>query len=181
MVWQWLLRCSMGKWRRVNKRNLTGHHYQQYADDLKFQPLITWSRITTGTPAFRYKPFGYLSDMAGFCLYSKGSDLEIVLAFCNSVVANHYLKVLSPTLNIMTGQVLALPYNCNLANQKNNCFSSKFLYWCCKVWLGLLRDLLGLHSPPAGAECIHSSGSVWGVGNRVQWPLPAAQGQRGRA
>ena len=97
---------------------LTGHHYQQYADDLKFQPLITWSRITTGTPAFRYKPFGYLSDMAGFCLYSKGSDLEIVLAFCNSVVANHYLKVLSPTLNIMTGQVLALPYNCNLANQK---------------------------------------------------------------
>lgn len=34
----------------------------------KFKLLITWSRITTGTPAFRLKPSGYLSDMAGFSL-----------------------------------------------------------------------------------------------------------------
>lgn len=87
----------------------TGHHYQQYADDLKFKPLVTWSRITTGCPAFRYKDFGYLSDMAGFCLYSNSIDLRCVAAFCNSVVAAYYLQILAPTLNIMTGQVLALP------------------------------------------------------------------------
>lgn len=89
---------------------LTGHHYQQYADEIKFKPLITWSRITTGTPAFRYKSYGYLSDMAGFCLYSRGKSIIPILAFCNSVVAEYFLSALAPTLNIMTGQVLALPY-----------------------------------------------------------------------
>src|SRR5690606_37964346 len=46
------------------KRNsaVTGHHYQQYADALKFQPMVTWSRISTGSPAFRMKGAGYLSD-----------------------------------------------------------------------------------------------------------------------
>ena len=88
----------------------TGHHYQQYADELKFKPLITWSRITTGLPAFRFKKYGYLSDMAGFCLYSNFIDLRYVVAFCNSIVATYYLKILAPTLNIMTGQVLALPF-----------------------------------------------------------------------
>jgi hypothetical protein len=88
----------------------TGHHYQQYGDALKFQPFITWSRVTTGKPAFRYKTNGFLSDMAGFCLYSKQADLLNVIGFCNSVVADYYLDFLAPTLNIMTGPVLSLPY-----------------------------------------------------------------------
>ena len=96
----------------------TGHHYQQYSDDLKFKPLVTWSRITTGLPAFRYKNSGYLSDMAGFCLYSTNTDLRYVAAFCNSSVAAYYLQILAPTLNIMTGQVLALPV-CASADNDN--------------------------------------------------------------
>ncbi len=96
---------------------LFGRHYQQYSDELKFRPLITWSRITSGTPAFRYKPSGYLSDMAGFCLYTKGTDLKFVIALCNSAVADYYLAVLAPTLNIMTGQVLALPFNPEIINK----------------------------------------------------------------
>ena len=98
---------------------ITGHHYQQYSDELKFCSLITWSRITTGIPAFRYKPVGYLSDMAGFCLYSKGIDLRYIIALCNSKVGNYYLSVLAPTLNIMTGQVLSLPFNPEIEGQKN--------------------------------------------------------------
>ncbi len=96
---------------------LTGHHYQQYSDEMKFKPLITWSRITTGTPAFRFKPSGYLSDMAGFCIYTKGTNLKSVIALCNSAVANYYLSVLAPTLNIMTGQVLALPFSSEIVNR----------------------------------------------------------------
>ena len=90
---------------------VTGHHYQQYSDALKFQPLITWSRITTGVPAFRLKKAGYLSDMAGFCIYPQEKDIEIVGGFCNSVVARHYLSFLAPTLNIMIGSVLSMPFN----------------------------------------------------------------------
>ena len=100
----------------------TGHHYQQYSDDLKFKPLVTWSRITTGLPAFRYKNSGYLSDMAGFCLYSTNTDLRYVAAFCNSSVAAYYLQILAPTLNIMTGQVLALPV-CASADNDNRILS----------------------------------------------------------
>ena len=89
----------------------TGHHYQQYADSLKFQPLVTWSRITTSVPAFRYRDYGSLSDMAGFSLYANKQDLLKIVAFCNSKVASYYLSFLAPTLNVMVGQVLNLPYH----------------------------------------------------------------------
>ncbi len=105
---------------------LTGHHYQQYSDKLKFCPHITWSRISTRTPAFRYKTFGYLSDMASFSLYSKKIDLKLIIAFCNSNVTSHYMPVLSPTHNIMTGQVLALPFDCKIINQTGIAFKVDF-------------------------------------------------------
>lgn len=94
------------------KRNseTTGHHYQQYADELKFRPLVTWSRISTGTPAFRFKNYGYLSDMAGFSLFSTEQRLKYVLGYCNSVVARYYLDFLAPTLNIMVGSIMSMPY-----------------------------------------------------------------------
>lgn len=89
---------------------ITGRHYQQYADELKFRPMVTWSRISTGSPAFRIKEAGYLSDMAGFSLYSNRTRLETILAFCNSTVAKHYLSFLAPTLNFMVGPVISMPF-----------------------------------------------------------------------
>ena len=93
------------------KRNSekTGCHYQQYKDILKFKPLVTWSRISSGKPSFRYKKSGYLSDMAGFSMYTSEDKLKIILAFCNSKVAEYYLTFLSPTINFMIGQVTSLP------------------------------------------------------------------------
>lgn len=87
----------------------TGHHYQQYADELKFKPLITWSRISTGDPAFRIKENGYLSDMAGFSMYSERVNLVDLIAFCNSSVAKAFLNFLAPTLNFMIGPVTSIP------------------------------------------------------------------------
>ena len=87
----------------------TGHHYQQYKDELKFRPLVTWSRISSGSPAFRYKDSGFLSDMAGFSIYTDSVMLKKIIAFCNSHVAKYYLAFLSPTINFMIGQVTSLP------------------------------------------------------------------------
>lgn len=87
----------------------TGHHYQQYANELKFKPLITWSRVSTGDPAFRYKKYGYLSDMAGFSMYSGNTNLLVITAFCNSIVARSFLEFLAPTLNFMIGPVTSMP------------------------------------------------------------------------
>ncbi len=93
------------------KRNseISGHHYQQYADELKFQELVTWSRISSGDPAFRYKSKGFLSDMAGFSIFAETNTLKELVAFCNSCVAKYYLTFLAPTLNFMIGPVTAMP------------------------------------------------------------------------
>jgi hypothetical protein len=88
----------------------TGHHYQQYSDTLKFQPMITWSRISSIAPAFRYKGHGYLSDMSGFSLYPNRSiDFNYLLAICNSKVGKAFLDLLSPTINYMIGPVTSIP------------------------------------------------------------------------
>ena len=87
----------------------SGHHYQQYADELKFKPLITWSRIATDKTSFRIKQ-NCLSDMSGFCLYPyETSDLYPLTGFLNSIVAREYLRLFSPTMNFMVGPVISLP------------------------------------------------------------------------
>lgn len=93
----------------IRNSQITGHHYQQYAEELKFKPLVTWSRISTGAPAFRIKKYGYLSDMAGFSMFSSIIDLKFIVAFCNSVVAKKFLEFLAPTLNYMIGPVTSMP------------------------------------------------------------------------
>lgn len=94
----------------IKNAEKTGHHYQQYQDIYKFKPLITWSRITSGSPSFRYKSYGYLSDMAGFSLFGNEKELLEILAFTNSNVGKYYLSFLAPTLNIMIGSVLSMPF-----------------------------------------------------------------------
>lgn len=96
----------------------TGHHYQQYADEYKFKPLITWSRISTGTPAFRYREKGSLSDMAGFSMYATDEMLRLILGYCNSSVAKHFLSFLAPTLNFMVGPVTSMPFAISEVNRE---------------------------------------------------------------
>lgn len=108
---------------------ITGHHYQEYKNDLKFSPCITWSRITSGNPSFRIKRYGFLNDMAGFSVFSNSLDLNMLLGFCNSIVSKYYLSFLAPTINIMIGNVLSLPYDrlirndCDAEPQVKKCIS----------------------------------------------------------
>lgn len=90
----------------------TGHHWQQYSDALKFRPMVTWSRISSGSAAFRYKPAGFMSDMAGFSIYPHViEDIFAMLGFANSKASGEFLSFLSPTVNFMLGQILTLPYD----------------------------------------------------------------------
>lgn len=108
---------------------ITGHHYQEYKNYLKFSPCITWSRITSGNPSFRIKRYGFLNDMAGFSVFSNSLDLNMLLGFCNSIVSKYYLSFLAPTINIMIGNVLSLPYDrliqndCDAEPQVKKCIS----------------------------------------------------------
>jgi len=77
--------------------------------DYYFRECITWSKISSGALAMRYRPPGSIFDVAGACIFSEAKNLQLLLAFCNSSVAMRCLEALSPTLNFEGGNVASLP------------------------------------------------------------------------
>ena len=121
--------------KRIKENSLKeGCHYQQYSDGLKFREMITWSRITSSEQSFRYKKSGFLSDMAGFSIYPKEKEkLYEIISLCNSKVVDTFLKFLSPTMNIMIGQICSLPIvsneDENIIKLGNNCMDNSKDDW----------------------------------------------------
>jgi hypothetical protein len=75
-----------------------------------FRPMVSWGKVSSGAPSFRYYPEGFLFDVAGTAMFGDSEDLLLeVLSFCNSAVAQEYLSALSPTLNYESGQISSLP------------------------------------------------------------------------
>jgi len=74
-----------------------------------FQPSITWTLISSSATAFRYKPQGFLFDVAGMSMFPPNSIMKKVLAFCNTCIAYQMLIVLAPTLNYQVGDIARLP------------------------------------------------------------------------
>lgn len=77
--------------------------------DTYFRESITWSKISSGTIAFRYKPFGHIYDVAGTSIFAEHNKLLYLLAFCNSKVAMEITKILSPTVNYEVGHIASFP------------------------------------------------------------------------
>lgn len=88
---------------KTDKRNV-----QDYPLELKFKPSVSWSLVTSGQPAFRYKE-NNLSDIAGMSFYTQKEDLIILLGFCNSKITLEILKLLAPTINFQAGDIGRLP------------------------------------------------------------------------
>ena len=75
-----------------------------------FQECFSWSLITSGTTAFRYKPNGFIFDVAGMSCFSKlHVQLMYLLALCNTKVIYSMLKIIAPTINCQCGDVARLP------------------------------------------------------------------------
>jgi hypothetical protein len=75
-----------------------------------FQEGFVWTRVTSADPSFRFWPSQYLVSDAGPILFCTEPDK---LALLNSKLVKHLLRALSPTLNVQTGDISALP---NLAS-----------------------------------------------------------------
>ncbi len=73
-----------------------------------FKECATWSKVSSGSIAFRYRPVGSIFDVAGACLFSD-RELLPLLAFCNSKVVVYILSVLSPTMNFEGSHISSLP------------------------------------------------------------------------
>ena len=73
-----------------------------------FKECISWSLISSGTIAFRYKPFGHIFDIAGMSCFSN-DKLLYLLALANSPVSLKALSVLAPTINFQAGDIANIP------------------------------------------------------------------------
>ncbi len=78
--------------------------------DYYFKECITWSKISSGKIALRYREPGSIFDVAGACIYSDNHNVLLALmSFMNSNTAMYLLSVLSPTINFEGGQIASLP------------------------------------------------------------------------
>ena len=77
--------------------------------DYYFKECFTWSKISTDTLAFRYKPFGHVFDVAGTSVFVDKDKVFYLLGLCNSSAAMKILKTLSPTVNFEVGHIASLP------------------------------------------------------------------------
>ena len=75
-----------------------------------FKPCLSWSKVTSGSIAFRYYPEGFVFDVAGCCIFYKDrSTMLYDFGFVNSIIAKNILAVISPTLNYEAGHIASLP------------------------------------------------------------------------
>lgn len=73
-----------------------------------FQPSGSWSDITSGSNAFRYKPAGHIFDITGMSFFSS-KDLFYLIALCNAKIGSEVLKVVAPTIHCQCGDVANMP------------------------------------------------------------------------
>lgn len=75
-----------------------------------FKPSISWSKISSGVPAFRFFPDGYIFSSVTNAFFPKSaSEAKWILSLCNSTYCKTILSALSPTLSINIGEVGSIP------------------------------------------------------------------------
>ena len=75
-----------------------------------FHSSLSWSKVSTGTVAFRFFPSGFIYDVAGTSIFFDSPERQLYFAgLLNSKVINELLRVISPTINFEVGQIATLP------------------------------------------------------------------------
>ena len=87
--------------------------------DTYFRESITWSKISSGVMAFRYKPYGHIYDVAGTSIFAEHDTLLYLFGFCNSCIAMTVAKILSPTINYEVGHIANFPVKLDESRAKD--------------------------------------------------------------
>ncbi|BDU00127.1 BREX-1 system adenine-specific DNA-methyltransferase PglX [Nocardia sputorum] len=75
-----------------------------------FQPSVSWSRISSGDPAFRVYPHGFIyNDVGPSLFFDDASTRYSFVSLANSSVAHAILQAVAPTLHFDGGQIAQLP------------------------------------------------------------------------
>ena len=105
----------------VNWQN-DGYEIRHFADDkgkirsvirnpqFYFKKAVTWSDITSGTFALRYRSAGSIHDHKGMSAFTKNHNLLLdILGVTNSKVGNYIFKILNPTISLEIGNFKSFP------------------------------------------------------------------------
>ncbi|ERL63647.1 hypothetical protein L248_2487 [Schleiferilactobacillus shenzhenensis LY-73] len=100
-----------------------GHEMQTYrrkdgkvhsitpSKEFYFREAITWSDVTSGLFAARYRESGSIHDVTGMSAFGKTgrTDLFQLLGLLNSKVTNYVFKIVNPTIHLQIGNFSTLP------------------------------------------------------------------------
>ena len=73
-----------------------------------FKPSFSWSLVTSSSIAFRYKPQGFIFDVAGMSCFSN-IGFYYLFALCNTKVTMKVLEIIAPTINYQCGDIANIP------------------------------------------------------------------------
>lgn len=74
-----------------------------------FRECVSWSKISSGQLAFRFKPSGDIFNEVAPAFFADRDLMFKLEAFLNSSVCHEVAKALSPTLDFQVGQVASYP------------------------------------------------------------------------
>lgn len=75
-----------------------------------FKKALTWSYVTTGKSSFRITENKTSATAAPNLFFNNDDDLYYALAFTNCCIAQKYLDLLNPTINLNVTNVSTLPF-----------------------------------------------------------------------
>lgn len=93
----------------IDSHSAVNHKGRVINRERYFNPSVTWSKISSGTIAFRYKPEGHIFDVAGTSIFGTDDTLKKMIAILNTSVTMQILKMISPTLNYEVGHICSIP------------------------------------------------------------------------
>lgn len=74
-----------------------------------FKECYSWSKISSGSIAFRFYPTGFAFDVAGCCVFNAGNNFYYFLGLSNSIITAKLAEVLSPTMNYELDHLKKIP------------------------------------------------------------------------
>ena len=86
-----------------------------------FQPGITWTRVSSSLPAFRFFEAGQIFESTGPCIFSNDSDRLYLIALLNSNLIPRFLELIAPTLDFQSGHISSLPVRIEKKHREELC------------------------------------------------------------
>lgn len=102
----------------IDSHSAVNHTGRVINRDKFFHPSVTWSKISSGNISFRYKPKGFIFDVAGTSIFGETDMMTQLLGLLNSKVIDKVLSCLSPTLNYEVGHICDVPILPNFTEAK---------------------------------------------------------------